>query len=237
MVAAAPRASCASLQPVPPALRIFDAGMGDATVLSRLMSSAHRTSRPCRCWRGEGDQPRRRAARAREDAGPLPRASAYGAGDHEPELRRSAIGLASRPAPARQLAHGGDCEAHSPTSTSSRSKRSVRCSRRPGRRGRIRRRGIPMVVRPIGARDLPRGPRVPADHVIPRPEGRAGALRLHPRVAAVARAHVGAVQGAEGAGAAGAQPARRPAAHGAVLRHDPGVEIVQRSGRTRTRSG
>src|SRR3990172_4656247 len=30
------------LHPTPPALRIFDAGMGDATVLSRLMSSAHR---------------------------------------------------------------------------------------------------------------------------------------------------------------------------------------------------
>ena len=30
------------LRPQPPALRIFDAGMGDGTVLSRLMSSAHR---------------------------------------------------------------------------------------------------------------------------------------------------------------------------------------------------
>ena len=30
------------LRPSPPALRIFDAGMGDATVLARLMSSAHR---------------------------------------------------------------------------------------------------------------------------------------------------------------------------------------------------
>ena len=30
------------LQPIPPALRIFDAGMGDATVLSRLMRSVHR---------------------------------------------------------------------------------------------------------------------------------------------------------------------------------------------------
>jgi hypothetical protein len=30
------------LRPQPPALRIFDAGMGDATVLSRLMGSAHR---------------------------------------------------------------------------------------------------------------------------------------------------------------------------------------------------
>src|SRR6185312_16909930 len=30
------------LKPSPPALRFFDAGMGDATVLSRLMRSAHR---------------------------------------------------------------------------------------------------------------------------------------------------------------------------------------------------
>jgi hypothetical protein len=30
------------LQPTPPALRLFDAGMGDATVLSRLMRSVHR---------------------------------------------------------------------------------------------------------------------------------------------------------------------------------------------------
>src|SRR5437867_1140025 len=30
------------IRPTPPALRIFDAGMGDATVLSRLMSSVHR---------------------------------------------------------------------------------------------------------------------------------------------------------------------------------------------------
>ena len=30
------------VRPTPPALRIFDAGMGDATVLSRLMRSAHR---------------------------------------------------------------------------------------------------------------------------------------------------------------------------------------------------
>src|SRR6202040_1962370 len=30
------------LKPTPPALRFFDAGMGDATVLSRLMRSTHR---------------------------------------------------------------------------------------------------------------------------------------------------------------------------------------------------
>jgi SAM-dependent methyltransferase len=33
----------AQLHPTPPALRIFDAGMGDATVLSRLMRSMHRS--------------------------------------------------------------------------------------------------------------------------------------------------------------------------------------------------
>ena len=31
------------IRPSPPALRVFDAGMGDATVLSRIMRSAHRT--------------------------------------------------------------------------------------------------------------------------------------------------------------------------------------------------
>src|SRR6516225_3898231 len=30
------------LCPVPPALRLFDAGMGDATVLSRMLRAAHR---------------------------------------------------------------------------------------------------------------------------------------------------------------------------------------------------
>jgi hypothetical protein len=29
------------IQPTPPALRLFDAGMGDATVLTRLMRSCH----------------------------------------------------------------------------------------------------------------------------------------------------------------------------------------------------
>jgi hypothetical protein len=33
----------AHIRPTPPALRIFDAGMGDATVLSRVMRSTHRT--------------------------------------------------------------------------------------------------------------------------------------------------------------------------------------------------
>src|SRR5437667_12846527 len=32
----------ALLQPTPPAVRLFDAGMGDGTVIARLMRSAHR---------------------------------------------------------------------------------------------------------------------------------------------------------------------------------------------------
>src|SRR5262245_50211590 len=35
----------ACVKPTPPALRIFDAGMGDGTVLSRLMRATHRAHR------------------------------------------------------------------------------------------------------------------------------------------------------------------------------------------------
>ena len=42
MVARRAAQEVSQIRPQPPALRIFDAGMGDATVLSRLMGSAHR---------------------------------------------------------------------------------------------------------------------------------------------------------------------------------------------------
>ncbi len=42
VVAARAAQELARVRPVPPALRIFDAGMGDATVLARLMRSVHR---------------------------------------------------------------------------------------------------------------------------------------------------------------------------------------------------
>ena len=42
VVAARAAQELSSVRPVPPALRIFDAGMGDATVLARLMRSVHR---------------------------------------------------------------------------------------------------------------------------------------------------------------------------------------------------
>jgi hypothetical protein len=42
MVAVRAAQELAGLQPTPPALRLFDAGMGDATVLARLMRTVHR---------------------------------------------------------------------------------------------------------------------------------------------------------------------------------------------------
>ena len=64
--------------PTPPALRLFDAGMGDAHRAGA--ADAQRAPRfPDRAAaRGrQGDQPRGRAARPREDAGPLLRASGH----------------------------------------------------------------------------------------------------------------------------------------------------------------
>src|SRR5579859_1802404 len=43
VIAARAAKELSRIHPRPPALRIFDAGMGDATVLARLMSSAHRS--------------------------------------------------------------------------------------------------------------------------------------------------------------------------------------------------
>jgi len=47
------------LRPTPPAVRMFDAGMGDGTVIGRVMRSTHRQFPPCRCsW-----SPRKSASR------------------------------------------------------------------------------------------------------------------------------------------------------------------------------
>jgi hypothetical protein len=43
VIAARAATELSRIRPRPPALRIFDAGMGDATVLARVMSSAHRS--------------------------------------------------------------------------------------------------------------------------------------------------------------------------------------------------
>ena len=217
----------AQLRPTPPALRIFDAGMGDATVLSRLMrSDAPLFPDRAAARGGQGDQPRGRAAGAGEDAGPVLRASGDGARDHQPQLRRSAAPDAARRAGRRgaQLAGGAARPATPPTSTPSRSRSSADAAHgwetKPSPKT-----GNPTYVRPSVLVDLPRGPRVPARRG--DPQARAQPFeRLRPgaRLAALARAHVRRVQGAEGPGAAGAQPrARRAAAGDPVLRARPGA--------------
>ena len=64
----------------------------------------------------------------------------------------------------------------------------------------------PGVPAPLGARALPRGSQVPAGLGDPEARPHLRELRPDPRLAAVARAHVRGVQGAESARAAHAQP-------------------------------
>ena len=81
-----------NLQPSPPALRIFDAGVGDGTVLSRVMRALHaRFPDHAALCRGQGNQLRRRAADAGEDGGPPVRASGHRAGHHQSLLCRGAV--------------------------------------------------------------------------------------------------------------------------------------------------
>ena len=49
------------LQPVPPALRVFDAGMGDATVLSQVMRQLHHRFHHSVSHCRQRNQPGRRA--------------------------------------------------------------------------------------------------------------------------------------------------------------------------------
>ena len=54
----------ANIHPRPPAVRVFDAGVGDGTVLSRVMRAMHdRFPHHAVLHRRQGDQPRGRAAR------------------------------------------------------------------------------------------------------------------------------------------------------------------------------
>ena len=80
------------IHPRPPAVRVFDAGMGDGTVLTRVMREMHRRF-PTHAvlLRRQGDQPRGRAAVAGEDGGSLLRASGHRAGGHQHVLHRGAL--------------------------------------------------------------------------------------------------------------------------------------------------
>ena len=70
----------ANLKPRPPALRMFDAGVGDGTILARVMRSMHDRFPTVPFYIvGQGDQSRGRPPGARENGGPLLRASVHGA--------------------------------------------------------------------------------------------------------------------------------------------------------------
>ena len=73
----------AHIHPRPPAIRVFDAGMGDGTVLTRVMREMHRRFPTRPFYRRQKDQPRGRAAVDRQDARPLLRASGDGDGRHQ----------------------------------------------------------------------------------------------------------------------------------------------------------
>ena len=92
-----------NLRPKPPALRVFDGGVGDGTILARVMRDLHRSFPTVR----SSSSPRRsaggRAPFAGEGAGPVRRASRDGDGLHQPALCRRASLTPSRPAAAEAL--------------------------------------------------------------------------------------------------------------------------------------
>ena len=82
----------ANIHPRPPAVRVFDAGVGDGTVLARVMRSMHdRFPDHAVLYRRQGDQPRRHPPHAAQDGRPLRRASLDGAGAHQSRLCGSAL--------------------------------------------------------------------------------------------------------------------------------------------------
>ena len=200
----------------PPALRLFDAGMGDATVLARLMRSAHAS------WPAV---PQLVVAKeiSREDVRLGLEKMADRFLEHPTTVLvvtnlhyADAPALRPRNAGGRRRASTGRCcgsRATPRTSTRGRSTGWVRCSTTAGPRGPAKRSGNPVYVRPSVLVIYREDHAFLLDAVIPRPGIAADRLRLHPRLTTLAGAHVGAVQGGQGAAAAGAAPrTRRPAA-------------------------
>ena len=121
-----PRAptSCAQIRPTPPALRHLRRRHGRRDGARAAHAQRARLVPDGAAARGrQGDQPRGRAPRAREDGGPLSRASDHRARGHQPALRRRA-GACVRATRGRRRGSTGRCcrlTGDSPTSTRGRS--------------------------------------------------------------------------------------------------------------------
>ena len=99
--ARASASSSASIHPRPPAVRVFDAGMGDGTVLdARHARDAPALPDGAVLHRRQGDQPRGRAPLAAQDGRPLLRASGHRAGGHQHVLHARRRGCTPRAVPA-----------------------------------------------------------------------------------------------------------------------------------------
>ena len=189
--------------------------------------------------RRQGDQPRGRAARAREDARPVLRAPRLGAGHDEPVLPRGTVA-------GPELGHRG----HQPRLARGRAHGRHRARvRGAGHRARAVSRGAlarprqpddrqPGVRAAGGARDLPRRPSLPARPDHPAPGRRRRQLRPRHRIAALPGAGAARLQGGESDRAAREEPWRgRAAARHPLPRQRPGSRDPRRaSGRARTRS-
>ncbi len=131
---------------------------------------------------GQGDQPRGRAARPREDARPLRRTSGHRAGADEPQLRRGAAPAAARRAGRRGIQLAGSAPHRHVVARLRRADRGAAfdaglrladASFGQDRQSRLR--------PPDGARDLSRRSQVPARRRDPEAGSHRRELRLHPR--------------------------------------------------------
>ena len=215
-----PRLRCAYSMPAWATRRCWRAHAQRACVVAKRAAPGGR----------QGDQPRGCAARAREDAGSLSRASDDRAGRDQPAIRRCAGAAAARGRRphAAQLA-GAATQGQFISRLRAPDRRIVRRARL--RLGDAAERSFRQsrVCAAVGAGHLPGRSRVHARRRRAAAGITAGRLRLHPRLAAVARAHVGGIQGGQGAAAAHAPAgaARAPA----------GDPVAWRRSRSRDRTG
>ena len=178
------------IHPRPPAVRLFDAGMGDGTVLARVMREMHRRF-PTVPFYIVGKEIsledvrlslRKMADRFFEHPG-------HGAGRHQHVLHRGAVAHAARGA-GRDLdgvARGRAHRHHRRTTSASRSPRSSRSSRRTGRRGISPKTGNPIYEHPTALVLYRDDYRFLLDEVIPKRGAGARRLRHGDRLAALPR--------------------------------------------------